>query len=88
MDTESIIRVLKEGLLLVLLLSIGPMLASLVTGLVVSVLQAVTQVQEHTLSYVPKLIAVFATLAVLGGWMLALIVHFTQTVFDNIVQVR
>ena len=88
MDTESIIRVLKEGLLLVLLLSIGPMMASLVTGLVVSVLQAVTQVQEHTLSYVPKLIVVFATLAVLGGWMLALIVHFTQAVFDNIVLVH
>jgi flagellar biosynthesis protein FliQ len=87
-DTESIIRVLKEGLLLVLLLSIGPMMASLVTGLVVSVLQAVTQVQEHTLSYVPKLIAVFATLAALGGWMLALIVHFTQAVFDNIVLVH
>jgi len=87
-DTESIIRVLKEGLLLVLLLSIGPMMASLVTGLVVSVLQAVTQVQEHTLSYVPKLIVVFATLAVLGGWMLALIVHFTQAVFDNIVLVH
>ncbi|HEX8800069.1 MAG TPA: flagellar biosynthesis protein FliQ [Terriglobales bacterium] len=85
MDIESIIRVLKEGLLLVLLLSIGPMMASLVTGLVVSVLQAVTQVQEPTLSYVPKLIAVFATLAALGGWMLALIVHFTQAVFDNIV---
>ena len=88
MDIESIIRVLKEGLLLVLLLSIGPMLASLVTGLVVSVLQAVTQVQEPTLSYVPKLIAVFATLAALGGWMLALIVHFTQVVFDNIVRVH
>ena len=85
MDIESIIRVLKEGLLLVLLLSIGPMMASLVTGLVVSVLQAVTQVQEPTLSYVPKLIAVFATLAALGGWMLALIVHFTQAVFDTIV---
>lgn len=88
MDIESIIRVLKEGLLLVLLLSIGPMMASLVTGLVVSVLQAVTQVQEPTLSYVPKLIAVFATLAALGGWMLALIVHFTQVVFDNIVPVH
>jgi flagellar biosynthetic protein FliQ len=87
-DIESIIRVLKEGLLLVLLLSIGPMMASLVTGLVVSVLQAVTQVQEPTLSYVPKLIAVFATLAALGGWMLALIVHFTQVVFDNIVRVH
>ena len=88
MDIESIIRVLKEGLLLVLLLSIGPMMASLVTGLVVSVLQAVTQVQEPTLSKVPKLIAVFATLAALGGWMLALIVHFTQVVFDNIVRVH
>ena len=88
MDTESIIRVLKEGLLLVLLLSIGPMMASLVTGLVVSVLQAVTQVQEHTLSYVPKLIVVFATLAALGGWMLELIVHFTQVVFENILLVR
>jgi flagellar biosynthesis protein FliQ len=88
MDTEAVIRILREGLLLVLLISGGPMLASLVVGLVVSILQATTQIQEQTLSYVPKLVAVFATIAVLGPWMLMQALHFARTIFDSIVLVR
>lgn len=88
MNTESIITILREGLLLVLLLSAGPMLVSLTVGLVVSVLQATTQIQEQTLSYVPKLIAVFLTIAILGPWMLRQAVQFTETILNSIVLVR
>ena len=88
MDTEAIIRILREGLLLVLLISGGPMLASLVVVLVVSILQATTQIQEQTLSYVPKLIAVFATIGVLGPWMLLQALQFARTIFNSIVLVR
>lgn len=84
MSGEAIIRILREGLLLILMLSGGPMLASLLTGLVVSLLQATTQIQEQTLTYVPKLIAVFLTLMVLGPWILFQAVRFTTVLFDSI----
>lgn len=88
MDTNAIVSILREGLLLVLLLSAAPMLASLVIGLTISLFQAVTQLQEQTLSYVPKLVGVFLTIAILGPWMIAQIVRFAQTLFDSIVLVR
>ena len=59
MSPEAITRILREGLMLVLMLSAGPMLASMLIGLVASILQATTQIQEQTLSYVPKLTGVF-----------------------------
>ncbi len=88
MDTSAIIAILREGLFLVLLLSAAPMFASLAIGFSVSMFQAVTQLQEQTLSYVPKLIGVFLTIAILGPWMIAQAVRFAQTLFDSIALVR
>jgi flagellar biosynthetic protein FliQ len=81
---EMIIRIVREALLLVLLISAGPMLASAMVGLVVAVFQATTQIQEQTLSYVPKLVAVFLTLAVLGPWMLMQAVRFARVILESI----
>ena len=69
MSSETIVRILREGLLMILLLSGGPMLASMLVGFMVSLFQATTQIQEQTLSYVPKLVAVFLTLMILGPWI-------------------
>jgi len=88
MSTEAITRVMREGLLLILLLSAGPMLVSMLIGFVVSVFQATTQIQEQTLSYVPKLAGVFVTLAIMGPWILAQTVKFTVVLFDSIPSVR
>ena len=88
MSIEAITRVLREGLLLILLLSAGPMLASMLVGFIVSVFQATTQIQEQTLSYVPKLAAVFVTLAIMGPWILAQTVKFTVVIFESISAVR
>ena len=88
MPTEVIIRILREALLLVLMLSAGPMLAGMIVGLVVSIVQATTQIQEQTLSYVPKLIVVFTTIALLGPWMLIQIVRFTRVLFEAIPMIR
>jgi flagellar biosynthesis protein FliQ len=88
MPAEAIIRIMREGLLLVLLLSAAPMMASMLVGLVVSILQAATQLQEQTLTYVPKLVAVFLTIAILGPWMLTQMVRFTQALFDSIALVH
>lgn len=84
MTGEMVIRIVQEALLLVLLVSAAPMAASMLVGFIVSVLQATTQIQEQTLSHVPKLIAVFLTLAVAGPWMLAQTLRFTRTILDSI----
>lgn len=88
MNSNAIITLLREGLFLVLLLSAAPMLASLVIGLTISMLQAVTQLQEQTLSYVPKVVGVLITIAILGPWIIAQMVRFTQTLFNSIALVQ
>jgi len=79
-----IIRIVREALLLTLLISAAPMLASVLVGFVVSVFQATTQIQEQTLSYVPKLIAVFLTLAIMGPWMLTQTIRFARVILESI----
>jgi flagellar biosynthetic protein FliQ len=88
MSLEAITRVLREALVLVLVVSAGPMLASMLIGLVVAIVQATTQIQEQTLSYVPKLAGVFVTIAILGPWMLSQTVKFTVALFESIPTVR
>jgi flagellar biosynthetic protein FliQ len=77
------IKVVNEALMLVLVLSGPPMLVALSVGLVISVFQATTQIQEQTLSQVPKMIAVFMTLALAGFWMMSLMMRFAQNLFYN-----
>jgi flagellar biosynthesis protein FliQ len=84
LNGEMIIRIVREALLLVLLISAAPMLASMLVGFVVSVFQATTQIQEQTLSYVPKLVAVFLTLAIMGPWMLAQALRFAKVILESI----
>ena len=84
MNTEMTIRVVREALLLVLLVSAPAMAASVLVGFVVSVFQASTQIQEQTLSYVPKLVAVFLSLAILGPWMLTQTVRFAKVILESI----
>lgn len=88
MDSNAVITLLREGLFLVLLLSAAPMLASLVIGLTISMFQAVTQLQEQTLSYVPKVVGVLITIAIMGPWMITQVVRFAQTVFETIALVH
>jgi flagellar biosynthesis protein FliQ len=76
-----------EALYLILLLSLPPLLASLVVGLVISLLQALTQVQEQTLTFVPKIIATILVLIIFAGWMLGVLREFTSRVFDTMLKV-
>ena len=82
--TTLVLNAIREGLLLVLLLSAPPLIASMVTGFVVGLFQAATQIQEPTLSFVPKMIAVAIALLVTGNWVLSELVSFTQTLFDQL----
>ncbi|MDI7267426.1 MAG: type III secretion system export apparatus subunit SctS [Myxococcota bacterium] len=74
----------QEALLLALVLSLPAIAASLLVGLVVSFLQAVTQIQDQALSFVPKLLAVALALAVSAGWCGAEIVRFASRLFAQL----
>ncbi len=80
---DYILQIAREGMWLVLVASAPPVLASMVVGLFVSILQATTQIQERTLTFVPKVVAVFASLAVAGPWIGSQLVRFTRTLFEG-----
>ena len=73
----------QQALFLVLLCAAPPVLVALMVGVTVSVLQATTQIQEQTLSFAPKLIAVFGTLGMAGAWIGTQLVRFTYRIFDQ-----
>lgn len=84
MDPETVLTVGRNGLWLAVLLA-GPMLlAALGVGLLVGVFQAATQIQEMTLSFIPKLLALVIVLAVGGPWMISLATSFAERLFMSI----
>ena len=84
---NTYVSIAGEALWLILLLSLPPLLASLVVGLTISLLQALTQVQEQTLTFVPKIIATIVVLIIFAGWMLTNLREFTARVFDAMLRV-
>ncbi len=84
---DAILRVAREGLLLVLVCSAPPVLAALVVGLIMGVLQAATQIQEQTLSLVSKIVAVTVALLVAGPWMGSQLLRFTEALMVTVAQV-
>lgn len=84
MGPEVVLDVGREALWVVVLLA-GPMLGvALAVGLFIGVLQAATQIQEMTLSFIPKLAALVATLLILGPWMLRMITSFAERLILDI----
>jgi flagellar biosynthesis protein FliQ len=85
---ELVLRAAREGLLLVLLLSAPPLLASMAVGLVMGVVQAATQIQDHALAFVPKLVVVLIVLAAMGPILGAQLVRFMTALLVAIPTVR
>lgn len=84
MTPESVLDIARQALHLTMLLS-GPLLLSaLAVGLLIGVFQAATQIQEMTLSFIPKLIALVFALLLAGPWMLHVLVDFTRNLFASI----
>ncbi len=81
----NLIQVAKEGLFLVLKLSAAPVLTALVVGLTVSLVQATTQIQEQTLTFVPKLVAIILVLIFLGEYGLSEIMSYTKNLFQTLI---
>lgn len=84
MNPTEVMRIGQEAMRMALLLSAPVLIASIVVGTAVSLVQAVTQVHEQTLSFLPKLIAVLGVLSVGGGWMLEQTVAYATRSFDRI----
>ena len=84
MELQDVIDVSREGVIVMLLISAPSMTAALVVGLIISLFQALTQIQEMTLSFVPKLIAIFASLILFLPFMVATLVTYTQELASRI----
>ena len=78
MTMDIINEIISKGLYLVLLLSSPVLAVSLVVGLIISIFQATTQINEQTLTFVPKIFAVFITLSLVMPWMMMKLVDFTR----------
>jgi len=84
---EMYAKVAIEGLWLVLILSLLPLLASLVVGLLVSLFQALTQIQEQTLTFVPKIIATILVIMITFNRMMEVLQEFAKETFDLMLQI-
>ena len=84
MTPQSVITIGQQALYVMLVLSAPLLLAALVVGLVVSILQAATQINEMTLSFIPKLIAMVAALVIAGPWMITYYVDYVRRLFESI----
>ncbi|MFW6386625.1 MAG: flagellar biosynthesis protein FliQ [Bacillota bacterium] len=84
MDTGLVIDISREALWVVLKI-IAPVLGfGLLTGLAVAILQATTQIQEQTLAFIPKIVAVLVSIGIFGPWMLATMLEFVNNLFTGI----
>ncbi len=84
MTPETVMTVARSAIELMLYVA-GPLLiAALATGLIISVFQAATQINEMTLSFIPKLLAMLAALAILGPWMVRELIDFTRNLLGNL----
>jgi flagellar biosynthesis protein FliQ len=81
---EGIIRLAENSFYLILVVSAPILGIALLVGLLISVFQAATQIQEQTLAFVPKIVAVLVGLVIFGPWMLTHLVDFTQNIFNNL----
>jgi len=84
MTPSTVIEIGRHAVEITLLISAPLFVAALATGLLISIFQAATQINEATLSFVPKLIVVFITLIVAGPWMITLLTDFMQRLYGSI----
>ncbi|PNU21132.1 flagellar biosynthetic protein FliQ [Geothermobacter hydrogeniphilus] len=84
MSPEMVIDVGRRAVELVLLLSAPMLICAVVVGLVISVLQAATQINEQTMTFIPKIVAVLVALVLFAPWMIKLMLTFTREIYSNI----
>lgn len=87
MTDPSITIILHQAIYIAARLAAPPLLASLATGLVISILQAVTQINEPSLIFLPKVVAIGGTLVIMGGYSMTILAEFSRSVFSAMIHV-
>ena len=87
MTPEVVMSIGREAIEMTLILSGPLLLAALVIGLIISIFQAATQINEQTLSFIPKLVGTFLVLILAGPWMLQMMVDYIRRLFESIPQI-
>jgi flagellar biosynthetic protein FliQ len=85
MNAVDYLEISRDALIVVLKISAPVMLVALITGLSISLFQALTQIQEMTLAFVPKILVIFASLIIFMPFMMSTLTEFSQILFDRIV---
>jgi flagellar biosynthetic protein FliQ len=84
MNSQAVLTIGQNALQTAIMVSAPLLLTALVIGLVVSILQAATQINESTLSFIPKLLGVFGAMVLAGPWMISVLVDYMQKLFESI----
>ncbi|MDP4153149.1 MAG: flagellar biosynthesis protein FliQ [Bacillota bacterium] len=84
MSQGDILRIMQEAIYTIIIVSAPLLLIGLIIGVLISVFQAATQINEQTMVFVPKILGIFITLIIFGGWMLTKLSDFTLRLFDSI----
>ncbi|GIO06148.1 flagellar biosynthetic protein FliQ [Brevibacillus reuszeri] len=84
MTQELLMQIAQNAVYTILIVAAPALGIALLVGLLVSVFQATTQIQEQTLAFIPKIVAVFVTILAVGPWMLRVMLDFTMDIFGNL----
>ncbi len=84
MTTDTVLTLVQEGIYTILIVSAPTLLIGLAVGVIISILQATTQINEQTLVFVPKILAIFISLIIFGPWMLTRLQQYFTTLFEQV----
>ena len=84
MNSDLAIEIGRDALVVLMLVSAPMLLLGMLVGVIMSIFQAATQIQEQTLAFVPKIVAVFVSIVVFGPWMLGMLIGFIHDLFKQI----
>lgn len=88
MTPEQFVDVTREGIYVLLLISVPPMMVALVVGLAISLFQALTQIQEATLTFVPKIVAMLLTLMIMMPFMVSELMDYTNLLAEKMISIE
>ncbi len=80
---DAVLDIARDAIYNIVIVSAPLLLVSLIVGLIISIFQTVTSIQEQTLTFVPKILAVFLTMMLVGSWMMNTMIEFVQTLWSN-----
>ena len=80
---DAVLDIARDTIFNIVIVAAPLLLVSLIVGLIISIFQTVTSIQEQTLTFVPKILAVFITLLLVGSWMMNTMIEFMQTLWSN-----